>query len=383
MGRLVFSFNNTPFQMSRLQKKAFLDLKNNRGDKKTNVSRMAYYGLVQSSLFYGLQQAFYGSLMSDDADLSKKELGEKYKDFEKRLDKMGKSVWQGILSGSGLPGKGTVVAYNTVMEARKQYNKGYQGADFFPILSQIMSLSPTLGSKVNRLGRNWKSLIMAEHTKKGREFGNTFDAFDPRNPNNKAYISMIGTATNIPVDRLITKMENISDALDANNELWQRAAMIMGTPKYQLQTKEQNTRDRENIIEDFYIKNTPKAQRDLNAIEMLTIGEQNKWMRTLGVNNSFIKQMQTQSDRTRAILYFAKELDFDIEKEYSKYDIPAPVRSPEYKKLQEIKKDGQIEMLRALGVRKWILDKTNSEEKRIELIMSIQTQRKNSLNSLK
>ena len=383
MGRLVFSFNNTPFQMSRLQKKAFLDLKNNRGDKKTNVSRMAYYGLVQSSLFYGLQQAFYGSLMSDDADLSEKELGEKYKDFEKRLDKMGKSVWQGILSGSGLPGKGTVVAYNTVMEARKQYNKGYQGADFFPILSQIMSLSPTLGSKVNRLGRNWKSLIMAEHTKKGREFGNTFDAFDPRNPNNKAYISMIGTATNIPVDRLITKMENISDALDANNELWQRAAMIMGTPKYQLQTKEQNTRDRENIIEDFYIKNTPKAQRDLNAIEMLTIGEQNKWMRTLGVNNSFIKQMQTQSDRTRAILYFAKELDFDIEKEYSKYDIPAPVRSPEYKKLQEIKKDGQIEMLRALGVRKWILDKTNSEEKRIELIMSIQTQRKNSLNSLK
>ena len=379
MGRLVFSFNNTPFQMSRLQKKAFLDLKNRRGDTKTNVSRMAYYGLVQSSLFYGLQQAFYGSMMSDDADLSETELEEKYRDFDKRLDKIGKSVWQGILSGSGLPGKGTVVAWNTAMEAKKQYDKGYQGADFFPILSQIMSLSPTLGSKVNRLGRNWKSLIMAEHTKKGREFGNTFDALDPRNPNNKAYISMIGTVTNIPVDRLVTKMENISDALDANNELWQRAAMLMGTPKYQLQTKEQNDRDRQQIIDDFYMENTPKATRDIDAIEMLNVKEQKAWLKDMGASNSFIKQLLTQGDRTRAIAYITNELSLDIEKEYEKYDIPVPVRSPEYKKIQDLKKDGQIELLRSYGASKYAIQRLDNEEKRIKLILSIQTQRENSL----
>ena len=380
MGRLVFSFNNTPFQMSRLQKKAFLDLKNRRGDTKTNVSRMAYYGLVQSSLFYGLQQAFYGSMMSDDADLSETELEEKYRDFDKRLDKIGKSVWQGILSGSGLPGKGAVVAWNTAMEAKKQYDKGYQGSDFFPILSQIMSLSPTLGSKVNRLGRNWKSLIMAEHTKKGREFGNTFDALDPRNPNNKAYISMIGTATNIPVDRLITKMENISDALDANNELWQRAAMLMGTPKYQLQTKEQNDRDRQQIIDDFYMENTPKATRDIDAIEMLNVKEQKAWLKEMGASKSFIKQLMTQGDRTRAIAYITNELGLDIEKEYEKYDIPAPVHSPEYKKIQDLKKDGQIELLRSYGASKYAIERLDNEEKRIKLILSIQTQRENSLN---
>ncbi len=379
MGRLVFSFNNTPFQMSRLQKKAFLDLKNRRGDTKTNVSRMAYYGLVQSSLFYGLQQAFYGSLMSDDAELSEEELDEKYRDFDKRLDKMGKSVWQGILTGSGLPGKGAVVAYNTAMEAKKQYDKGYQGADFFPILSQIMSLSPTLGSKVNRLGRNWKSLIMAEHTKKGREFGNTFDTFDPRNPNNKAYISMIGTATNIPVDRLISKMENISDAIDANNELWQRAAMLMGTPKYQLQTKEQNKRDRQQIIDDFYMENTPKATRDIDAIEMLNVKEQKAWLKEMGASNYFVKQLLTQGDRTRAIAYITNELGLDIEKEWEKYDIPVPVRSPEYKEIQDLKKDGQIELLRSFGASKWAIQNLDTEAKRIKLILSIQTQRENSL----
>jgi len=379
MGRLVFSFNNTPFQMSRLQKKAFLDLKNNRGDKKTNVSRMAYYGLVQSSLFYGLQQAFYGSLMSDDAELSDEEQVEKYADFEKRLDKLSTSVWQGILSGSGLPGKGAVVTYNTGREAYKQYTKGYQGSDFFPILSQIMSLSPTLGSKVNRLGRNWKSLIMAEHTKKGREYANTFGTFDPRNPNAKAYISMIGTATNIPVDRLIAKMENVSDALDTNNEIWQRVAMFMGTPKYQLQTKEQNKRDRQQIIDDFYKENTPKGQRDLDAIEMLTIKEQKAWLVSLGIRKDALKMLKTQNDRSRAIKYITNELGLDIEKEYMYYDIPIKKQSPEYIEIKDLKKDGQIELLREYGVRQDAIDNLDNQDKRIKLILAIKTQRENSL----
>jgi exonuclease VII small subunit len=220
---------------------------------------------------------------------------------------------------------------------------------------------------------------MAEHTKKGREFGNTFDALDPRNPNNKAYISMIGTATNIPVDRLITKMENISNALDANNELWQRAAMLMGTPKYQLQTKEQNDRDRQQIIDDFYMENTPKATRDIDAIEMLNVKEQKAWLKDMGASKSFIKQLMTQGDRTRAIAYITNELGLDIEKEYEKYDIPVPVRSPEYKKIQDLKKDGQIELLRSYGASKYAIQRLDNEEKRIKLILSIQTQRENSL----
>ena len=113
MGRLVFSFNNTPFQMSRMQKKAALDLVNNRGDAKANVSKLAYYAFVQSTLFYGLQQGFYSSFMSEDDDkLTEKEKIAKYKDFDKRLDRIGTSTFQGILTGSGLPGKIAVTAYN-------------------------------------------------------------------------------------------------------------------------------------------------------------------------------------------------------------------------------------------------------------------------------
>ena len=246
-----------------------------------------------------------------------------------------------------------------------------------------MSISPTLGSKVNRLGRNWKSLIMSEHTKKGREYGNTFGKFDPRNPNAKAYISMIGTATNIPVDRLITKMENVSDALDANNEIWQRAAMFMGTPKYQLQTTEQNKKDRQQIIDDFYKNNTPKGTRDIDAIEMLTIKEQKAWLLALGIRKDALKALKTQNDRSRAIKYITNELGIDIEKEYVYYDIPTKKQSPEYIEIKDLKKDGQIELLREYGVRQDAIDNLDNQDKRIKLILSIKTQRKNSLNSLK
>ncbi len=386
MGRLVFSFNNTPFQMSRLQKKALLDLKNNRGDKKTNVSMLGYYAFVQSTIFYGLQTAFYSGLMNDDADLNEKQKVEKYNDFDKRLDKLGKSVWQGVLTGSGLPGKVAVTGYNTGMKMVEQYDKGYQGKDFFPILSQILSISPTLGSKVNRLGRNWESLIMSETTKKGKEFSNTFNTFDPRNPNAKAYISMVGTATNIPLDRIVAKIENISGALDAQNELWQRAAMLVGTPKYQLQTKEQNDIDRQNIIDTFYKENTPKGQRDIDAIESLTNAEQKKFLKGIKANPYFIKTLETQSERTNAIISIALRKGIDIEKEYIKYETPVIERSEEYKNLQELERDGQIELLKDMRVNSYQIKNAKGEEKRIKLILRTQARRKrkvDSLNSLK
>jgi hypothetical protein len=386
MGRLVFSFNNTPFQMSRLQKKAFLDLKNNRGDKKTNVSRLGYYAFVQSTLFYGMQQAFYSGLMNDDADLTESQKIEKYNNFDKRLDKLGKSVWQGVLTGSGLPGKVAVTGYNTGMKMIQQYDKGYQGKDFFPILSQVLSISPTLGSKVNRLGRNWESLIMSEKTKKGQEFSNTFNTFDPRNPNAKAYISMIGTATNIPLDRIVAKIENISGALDAQNELWQRAAMLIGTPKYQLQTKEQNDRDRQDVIDNFYKENTPKGQRDIDAIESLTNAEQKKFLIGINANPYFIETLDTQSERTSAIISIALKNGFDIEKEYMKYETPVIKRSEEYKNLQELGRDGQIDLLKDMRVNPYQIKNAQSEEKRIKLILNSQERRKrkvDSLNSLK
>tara|TARA_R110002074_G_scaffold71519_6_gene165322 strand:+ start:403 stop:9654 length:9252 start_codon:yes stop_codon:yes gene_type:complete len=386
MGRLVFSFNNTPFQMSRIQKKAALDLVNRRGSDRANASRLAYYAFVQSTIFYGLQQGFYATLMSDDDDkLTEKQQEEKYKDFEKRVDKLGKSVFQGILTGSGMYGKGIVTLYNTVDKAIEEYDKGYQGKDFFPILNQALSVSPTLGSKSSRLGRNWESLIYTDFTKKGREIRNTYSDFDPRNPNAKAYLSMFGTLTNIPLDRIVTKMENIQGVLDDQSSGWEKVAMTLGTPKYQLQTKEQNEADRQARIDKFYKENTPKGDRDFNAVESLKREEQLQFINELGVTPFTLKNLTTEEARVNYIIKKGLSKGLDLEIESEKYIKPKKVRSQIYKDLSELNKAEQIRMINELGVTPFTLKNLKTEEARINYIIKKEQQKtnKNKQNSLK
>ena len=324
--------------------------------------------------------------MSDDDDkLTEKQQEEKYKDFEKRVDKLGKSVFQGILTGSGLPGKVVTTLYNTVDKAIEEYDKGYQGKDFFPILNQALSISPTLGSKASRLGRNWESLIYTDFTKKGREIRNTYNTFDPRNPNAKAYLSMFGTLTNIPLDRIVTKMENIQGVLDDQASGWEKVAMTLGTPKYQLQTKEQNEADRQARIDKFYKENTPKGDRDFNAIDDLTKAEQEAFILDLGITRKKLKSLTNEEDRINYIILKGLQQGLDLELEAENYIKPKKERSQTYKDLAELKKSEQIDLLIRLGITRRELKAANNEEKRIELIIKKEQQKtnKNKQNSLK
>ena len=59
LGRTILAFANTPAQYARLTKKAASDIINGRGDLKTNLSKLAYYGAVQNLMFNFLQQAVF------------------------------------------------------------------------------------------------------------------------------------------------------------------------------------------------------------------------------------------------------------------------------------------------------------------------------------
>ena len=390
MGRLIFSFNNTPFQMARIQKKTALDLVNGRGDAKSNVSKLAYYAFVQSTLFYGLQQGFYSSFMSEDDDkLTEKQKIAKYKDFDKRLDRIGTSTFQGILTGSGLPGKIAVTGWNTFFEARKQYSKGYAGKDFFPVLNKALSISPTLGSKVSRMGRNWNSLIFSDFTKRGREVKNLYGPFDPQNPNNKAYLSMFGTATNIPLDRIIQKMENIQGVLNENNENWERVAMFFGAPKWSLQSAEENKSDMDDRLDKFYKETVPKKERDSISARNLTKIEQQNLINDLGITNREIKYVNDEDRRVNFILKRAKETNVDLEKLIPKYETVKEVKTDQYKKLEKLTKNKQQEMLNDLGITNREIKNTTTEDARVKLIIKKLTdkytpkQNTNKQNSLK
>jgi len=47
---------------------------------------------------------------------------------------------------------------------------------------------------------------------------------------------VITATTNLPLDRLFTKINNIKGALDEDQEAWKSVAMILGWPEWQLKT---------------------------------------------------------------------------------------------------------------------------------------------------
>ena len=57
-GRLILAFQNTTMQYTRLMKKSAQDLINGRGDAKTHISKIVYYGAVQNFIFNALSTSF-------------------------------------------------------------------------------------------------------------------------------------------------------------------------------------------------------------------------------------------------------------------------------------------------------------------------------------
>ena len=72
LGRVILAFANTPIQYTRLTKRAIQDLANKRGDWKTNVSKIIYYGAMQNLIFNVLQQALFAVGFGDDEEETEK-----------------------------------------------------------------------------------------------------------------------------------------------------------------------------------------------------------------------------------------------------------------------------------------------------------------------
>ena len=120
LGRIILAFANTPAQYTRLMKKAALDIKNGRGDLKTNLSKIAYYGFLQNLIFSSLQTALFTTygIFADD-------------DEEERDEKYRKQVYDDAFANAREPRKGSTKPKNTIEAAKAKadaavmdFNKG-------------------------------------------------------------------------------------------------------------------------------------------------------------------------------------------------------------------------------------------------------------------
>jgi len=237
LGKTVLSFNNTPMQYNRIMKKAFLDIANKRGDIKTHISKIIYYGAAQNFIFHGLQQALFALTLDETGEF----MGEEEEKSLKVLNGMADT----ILRGTGLTGAVLSTAKNVMMEYYKQENKETWQKDHTYTVLAAADLSPSIGSK---LGGLYSSAKQIEYNQGAVEFMNPW-AFN--NPSLLAKAQVVESAFNVPLARTVKKINNISGALDSQNEKWQRIGMGMGWNGWQLGVKDREVQDLNEMFKKY------------------------------------------------------------------------------------------------------------------------------------
>lgn len=225
-GRLVYSFSGAPFQMAREQKKAGLNLINRRGSDVENISKFIYYGAMQNLLFTMLQQGIFAAAYEDDEIK-----------FDKRTTRIANSMLDATLRSSGLPGAMLAMGKNAIIKYIEENEKGYQG-DMGNVVGEALNLSPPVGSKFRNIYKGLQSRKFLLHTKKGRTEVEASNGFI-ENPLMHANARIIGGLTNYPVNRLMSKADNLTTAYTglhrgAQAEPWQRFALAAGWDKWSL-----------------------------------------------------------------------------------------------------------------------------------------------------
>ncbi len=214
-GRVILAWANTPMQYARIQKRAAQDLINGRGDWKTNVSKIVYYGAVQNLIFNTLQQAVFALGFGDDDE-----------DDEKKAEKKNKkalSVANGMidsqLKGLGIFGAASAAMKNTLMTLYEQHGK--KSPKYDEAVADLLSFSPPLGSKISKIKGGFRSFSW--NRKEIQSKGYSLD-----NPAYLAGAQIVTGFTNVPLDRVAKKINNIRGIYSEKSARWQKVALGLG-----------------------------------------------------------------------------------------------------------------------------------------------------------
>ena len=225
LGRLILAFGNTPMQYARLTKKATLDLINGRGDWKTNISKIAYYSVIQNIIFSALQQGLFALLFDDEDD----------EETQSRLFRIGNSSADTLLRGSGVYGAAAATVKNMILEIIEQSKKSRP--DYTQLAIEATSISPPINSKLRKLESAGKTFTYKQSKEKVFTEG-----FSLENPAFLAVGKVISAGTNLPADRVVQKMDHIKTAIEPETELWQSIALSLGWSEWDLGMIEKQTK---------------------------------------------------------------------------------------------------------------------------------------------
>jgi hypothetical protein len=237
LGRLILAFGNTPMQYARLTKKATLDLINGRGDWKTNISKIAYYSVIQNIIFSALQQGLFALLFDDEDDDKEKS----------RLFRIGNSSFDTLLRGAGVYGAAAATAKNMIIKVIEETKKSRP--DYTKVAIEATAISPPINSKLRKLVSAGKTFTYKQSKEKVFTEG-----FSLENPAFLAGGKILSATTNLPADRVVQKADHLYTAMQPETELWQSIALSLGWSEWDLNMIENQTKKPKKIQPNFKTK---------------------------------------------------------------------------------------------------------------------------------
>jgi hypothetical protein len=216
LGRLVLAFANTPMQYARLTKKAALDLINRRGDWKTNLSKLMYYGAVQNIVFSSLQTALFALAFDEEEEEEK---------TRSRYFRIANGTADGLLRGLGFGGAAVAAGKNMVLEGIRQSKLARP--NYEEVAYEALKLSPPISSKIDKLASAGRMFTYRNTREKMKTAGFTLD-----NPIFESAGKIISATTNLPADRVIRKLDNLSTPVRQDVETWQAVSLALGYSKW-------------------------------------------------------------------------------------------------------------------------------------------------------
>jgi len=214
-GRVILAWANTPMQYARIQKRAAQDLINGRGDWKTNISKIVYYGAVQNLIFNTLQQAVFALGFGDDDETDEKKAEKK----NKKALSVANGMIDSQLKGLGIFGAASAAMKNTLMTLYEQHGK--KSPKYDEAVADLLSFSPPLGSKISKVRGGFRSFSW--NRKEIQSKGYSLD-----NPAYLAGAQIVTGFTNVPFDRVAKKINNIRGIYSEKSALWQKVALGLG-----------------------------------------------------------------------------------------------------------------------------------------------------------
>ena len=379
-GRVILAWANTPMQYARIQKRAAQDLINGRGDWRTNVSKIVYYGAIQNLIFNSLQQAVFAlGFGEDDEDEDAKK--------NEKISRVANGMIDSQLKGLGIGGAAVLALKSTLMELGKQHAK--KRPEYDEAVFDLLNFSPPLGSKVQKIRGGLRSFSW--NKKDMKEKGFSLD-----NPSYLAGAQVVTGLTNVPLDRVAKKINNVRGIVNEESALWQKVALGLGWSTWDVGLGYYGGFDAAKVL-------TPEEEKvkEIDDMKKLTkTKEQVDMLLDLGLSKKEIKALGKEQNRVEKIIELQNaeaepKKEAEVKEEIKEETKPTPVAKPkptpkpkvktvsaearlrrQFDSIKDENKPDQVKTLLKFGLSKKEIRALRYEKNRVEKILELMPKNK-------